>query len=94
MVNDLLGIQYNIEKSRLDGKVQNLASYVNDDALGSINTFLSKETDNKKKSDGYNVLGSIYVAKNNINDAKVAYNKALELNPDNEYAKTNLASLK
>ena len=29
MINELLGIQYNIEKAKLDGKVQNLASYIN-----------------------------------------------------------------
>lgn len=29
MDNELLGIQFNIEKARLDGKVQNLASYIN-----------------------------------------------------------------
>ena len=64
-----------------------------DEALSSINTFLSKEADNKNKSDGYNVLGTIYISKHDADNAKNAYNKALELNPDNQYAKTNLASL-
>ncbi|MGE5626672.1 MAG: tetratricopeptide repeat protein [Solirubrobacterales bacterium] len=64
-----------------------------DEALNSINTYISKETDNKGKSDGYNVLGSIYIGKHDLNDAKAAYSKALELNPDNQYAKTNLSKL-
>lgn len=33
LINGLLGIQFNIEKAKLDGKVQNLASYVNKDVL-------------------------------------------------------------
>lgn len=37
MINELLGIQYNIEKARLDGKVQNIASYINENTLKAIN---------------------------------------------------------
>ncbi len=33
MINELLGIQFNIEKARLDGRVQNLASYINEKSL-------------------------------------------------------------
>ena len=33
MINELLGIQFNIEKAKLDGKVQNLASYINEKTL-------------------------------------------------------------
>lgn len=33
MINELLGIQFNIEKARLDGKVQNLAAYINKETL-------------------------------------------------------------
>ena len=33
MKNELLGIRYNIEKARVDGKVQNLASYINKESL-------------------------------------------------------------
>lgn len=36
MKNELLGIQFNIEKSRLDGKVQNLAHYINESTLKSV----------------------------------------------------------
>lgn len=44
MINELLGIQYNIEKAKLDGKVQNLASYVNKNTLLTSH----KEMDRKK----------------------------------------------
>jgi len=36
MKNGLLGIQFNIEKARLDGKVQNLAHYINESTLKSV----------------------------------------------------------
>ena len=44
MINELLGIQYNIEKAKLDGKVQNLASYINEKTLISSH----KEMEGKK----------------------------------------------
>lgn len=44
MINELLGIQFNIEKARLDGKVQNLAHYINEITL----TASHKEMDWKK----------------------------------------------
>lgn len=44
MINGLLGIQFNIEKGRIDGKVQNLASYINTKTLYASH----KEMDGKK----------------------------------------------
>ena len=44
MMNELLGIQFNIEKARNDGKVQNLASYINEKTLIASH----KEMDGKK----------------------------------------------
>lgn len=44
MINELLGIQFNIEKARIDGKVQNLASYINEKTLAASH----KEMDGKK----------------------------------------------
>ena len=44
IINELLGIQFNIEKARLDGKVQNLATYINEAALIASH----KEMDGKK----------------------------------------------
>ena len=43
MVNELLGIQYNIAKANVtDRKVQNLASYINKDSLGAIHRTMDK----------------------------------------------------
>ncbi|MBK5254372.1 MAG: group II intron reverse transcriptase/maturase, partial [Peptostreptococcaceae bacterium] len=53
MINELLGIQYNIEKARLDGKVQNIASYINEPTLKAIH----------KKMDGNKAKGIDKVAK-------------------------------
>lgn len=44
MINELLGIQFNIEKARLDGKVQNVASYINEKSLMASH----KQMDRKK----------------------------------------------
>ena len=44
IINELLGIQFNIEKARQDGKVQNLASYINETTL----IVSHKEMDGKK----------------------------------------------
>jgi len=44
MKNGLLGIQFNIEKARLDGKVQNLTHYINENTL----TWVHNEMDWKK----------------------------------------------
>lgn len=65
-----------------------------DEAINATNTYISKEKDNKGKSNGYNLLGVIYASKDDANKAKEYYNKALELDPNNQYAKTNLGSLK
>ena len=43
MVNELLGIQYNIAKANVtDRKVQNLASYINVDSLRAIHRTMDK----------------------------------------------------
>lgn len=42
MINELLGIQFNIEKARLDGKVQNLASYINEKTLYTSHKEMAK----------------------------------------------------
>ena len=44
MVNELLGIQYNIAKAnRTDRKVQNLASYIKAVCVNSARTVLSRD---------------------------------------------------
>jgi group II intron reverse transcriptase/maturase len=47
MINELLGIRYNIEKAKVDGKVQNLASYINEKSLRA-----SHKEMNRKKAKG------------------------------------------
>ena len=43
MVNELLGIQYNIAKANVtDRKVQNLAAYINKDSLMAIHRIMDK----------------------------------------------------
>lgn len=42
MINELLGIRYNIEKAKVDGRVQNLASYINEKTLKSSHKEMSR----------------------------------------------------
>ena len=65
-----------------------------DDSIKAIDSYLAKETKNESKSDAYNIKGLDYEGLNSVDKAKEMLNKALELNPNNEFAKTNLASLK
>lgn len=44
MIGELLGIQFNIEKAKVDGKVQNIASYINKETLIASH----KQMDRKK----------------------------------------------
>lgn len=64
-----------------------------DEAIVSLNTCIEKTTDAAIQSDAYNVLGNCYLDKQDYVKAKESYSKALELNPDNEYAKTNLNNI-
>jgi tetratricopeptide (TPR) repeat protein len=61
-----------------------------DDSIKAIDTYLLKETDNNLKSAAYNIKGLDYAKEDLMDDAKKMFNKSLELNPNNEYAKTNL----
>ncbi|CCL33267.1 tetratricopeptide repeat protein [Clostridioides difficile] len=70
-----------------------------DEALKSIDKsleYLDKNNEAYKidASDAYNLRGVIFMSKSEFNKARESYNKALELNPDNEYAKTNLNDIK
>lgn len=56
MMNELLGIQFNIQKAdRTDGKVQNLASYINVDTLRTVHKKMNRHKaygiDKVKKED-------------------------------------------
>ncbi|MGF9904897.1 tetratricopeptide repeat protein [Brevibacillus porteri] len=65
-----------------------------EESIDAAKKFVDSETDSIKKSDGLNVLGVSYEAMRYVAKAKEALQKAVELNPDNEYAKTNLSRYK
>jgi len=82
-----------------DGKVQNVlaAAYLGakrmKEAAETAQAALVNAKDNLSLSEVHNVLGLIAEEGGNFNDAKMEFEKAVELNPDNEYAKTNLARI-
>lgn len=61
-----------------------------DDSITEAKLVIDKSKDDKQKSDVYNVLGLDYLAKNDTSNARQAFEQALKLNPDNEYAKNNM----
>ncbi|KNF10101.1 tetratricopeptide repeat/Sel1 repeat [Gottschalkia purinilytica] len=65
-----------------------------DESLASLNKCLELSKDDKKsQSSAHNVIGVVYLSNDNIEKAKEHFQKALELNSNNEYAKTNLSAL-
>lgn len=64
-----------------------------DDAKKAINIFLEKATLDEEKSNAYNVQGLLCQSTNKIDDAKEYFKKAIQLDENNEHAKTNLARL-
>ncbi|BDB02131.1 tetratricopeptide repeat protein [Clostridium botulinum] len=65
-----------------------------DESISNINNYISKEKDSSKTSDAYNILGVDYEGKGEYKKAKEYYSKAIELNSNNQYAKTNLERVK
>lgn len=65
-----------------------------DEGIEKLNKYLALETDTKGLSNGYNVIGAAYLHQLDIDNAKINFEKALELNANNEYAKTNLSKIK
>jgi len=61
-----------------------------DDSIEKINTYIQKIKDNDELSNAYNVLGLCYLGKNQKQKARESFDRAIKLNPNNEYAKTNL----
>ncbi|MGG3884110.1 tetratricopeptide repeat protein [Brevibacillus panacihumi] len=61
-----------------------------EESIAAATKFVESETEDARKSDALNVLGVTYEAMGDATKAKEAFQKAVELNPDNEYAKTNL----
>ncbi|PRR85961.1 Tetratricopeptide repeat protein [Clostridium luticellarii] len=69
----------------------NLERY--DESISAANKYLSNTKDEKNRSDEYNVLGLDYKGKKDYTNAKKYFNQAIQLNPNNQYAKTNLQQL-
>lgn len=64
-----------------------------DDSIDKATVGLTKTSEKNTQSDFYVVMGNVFFSKRNFPKAKESYQKALDLNPSNEYAKTNLANL-
>lgn len=64
-----------------------------DKALEYIDIGITKETDEEYLSDMYNFKGCVLQTKWKFEEAKTAYRKAIELNPENIYANDNLDSI-
>ncbi|MCC0566535.1 tetratricopeptide repeat protein [Brevibacillus borstelensis] len=61
-----------------------------DDAITAANKFVGAAKEKDEQSNGYNVIGLCYESKGDREKAREAYQKSVELDPKNEYAKTNL----
>ena len=64
-----------------------------DESISNIQKCLEKADNDSDKSDAYNILGNNYSKKKDYAKAKEYYNKAIQLNDNNQYAKTNLENL-
>lgn len=64
-----------------------------DESIEAVNKYLGNTDDNEEKSDGYNVLGLDYQNKKDYANAKKNFEQAIKLDPNNQYAKTNLQQL-
>ena len=60
MIKELLGIRFNVGKAELDGKVQNLASYINNNTLLASH----KEMEGKKAKGVDGVAKEDYTTEN------------------------------
>ncbi|MCH3963005.1 MAG: tetratricopeptide repeat protein [Clostridium sp.] len=69
----------------------NLERY--DESINAANKYLNNVKDEKNKSDTYNILGIDYKGKKDYAKAKKYFSQAIQLNPNNQYAKTNLQQL-
>lgn len=61
-----------------------------DEALLEINAYLKSDANREDLSEGYNLKGLCYLGLGDMQNAKDNFLKAIELNPDNAYADTNL----
>ncbi|WP_289139172.1 tetratricopeptide repeat protein [uncultured Brevibacillus sp.] len=65
-----------------------------DDAMTVANKYISLSKEEREQSGGYNVIGLCYMSRKDLVKAKEAFQKAVELDPTNEYAITNLSRFK
>lgn len=64
-----------------------------DESIEQVSRALNGAKDKEFQSKSYNILGLNYASKGDYTKAKETYNKALELDSNNEYARNNLLSL-
>ncbi|MDU1232645.1 MULTISPECIES: tetratricopeptide repeat protein [unclassified Clostridium] len=64
-----------------------------DESISNINSYLECIDDDKSKSNAFNVLGLDYEGKEEYSKAKDYFNEAIQLDDNNQYAKTNLQQL-
>ncbi|WP_315081232.1 tetratricopeptide repeat protein [uncultured Clostridium sp.] len=90
LLNEAINISKDVPQSYylLGTSLTQLERY--DEAIENIQIFLNKDIDNSEKSNAYNVLGVNYQGKKDYSKAVECYNKAIEMDANNQYAKTNL----
>lgn len=64
-----------------------------DESISNVNKYINNVKDNKDKADAYNILGLDYKGKKDYESAKKYFNQAIQLDSNNQYAKTNLQQL-
>ncbi|MCX7922918.1 MAG: tetratricopeptide repeat protein [Clostridia bacterium] len=64
-----------------------------EESISTVNRGLDKITDSINKSNAYTVLGYSYISTNKVAEAKEAFKKALEFNPENTHAKSGFERL-
>lgn len=64
-----------------------------DESISNVNKYINNVKANKDKADAYNILGLDYKGKKDYESAKKYLNQAIQLDPNNQYAKTNLQQL-
>jgi tetratricopeptide (TPR) repeat protein len=84
--SSLYSVYYNLAVAYLDLEQYN-------EVVENAQLFIDKADDPSDKSDGYNLLGTGNKDLEDYDTAREDYNEALNLDPNNQYAKTNLDSL-
>lgn len=64
-----------------------------EESISAVNRYINNAKSNEDKSDAYNILGLDYKGKEDYGNAKKYFNQAIQLNSNNQYAKTNLQQL-